>query len=271
VVTPDSVTIVGNDVQIVLPTSGTPIDTDAQAFLTATGIVDATQINAVNTFVTLAKAQGIWNDLDKIYPFVGGTATTHRYNLKNALMDGTFFGGVTHNVNGVTFNGTTGYFDTGWATNAGNVHNRHFSQYIKSQTTNGGWAGSFDGTNVFGMRLNNSTGNTLCNGLSFMGFNNLESISPVLSIIPSSVNCVSIDSSTQGKFYSNGLLIRSNVVSIGSTPTTGTVYCGALNQGLPTFFNGYNLMFSTVGAKLDASKQLVLNNLVRQFNATIGR
>jgi hypothetical protein len=52
-----------------------------------------------------------------VYPFVGGTATTHKFNLKDprdldAAFRLTFFGGITHSSTGITGNGTNGYFDT---------------------------------------------------------------------------------------------------------------------------------------------------------------
>jgi hypothetical protein len=266
VVTPDSVTQVGNDLQIVLPDSAAPIDVDAQAFITAVGLVSDTDILAVNTFVTLAKAQGIWNDLDKVYPFIGGTASAHRYNLKNALQDGTFFGGVTHG-NGVTFNGTTGYFDTAWATNAGNLYNRHLSIYTISSAGAGVWAGgSFDGTNVFGWRIN-----TIGRNIDFVGLNNLTSIG-LTSQTLSSVTCATIDSNTVGKIYNNGNLVYTNLSAINATPTTNTVFIGALNNnGVAGFYSDIRTGFVTTGVKLDATKQATLNNLVRYFNAILGR
>ena len=265
VVTPTSVTQVGNDLQIVLPTSGTPIDADAQAFLTATGLSGAADILAVNTFVTKAKSQGIWTDLDKIYPFIGGTATTHRYNLKNALADGTFYGGVTHNANGVTFNGTTGYFDTGWATNAGNVYNRHFSQYINSQSMNTAWAGSYDGTNLFGLRTDQAK------TLDFVGLNSLYATSPTY-LTRSSIMCSNVESSTVGKIYTDGSLAFTNTAAINAGPVTNTVFVGALNfNGTASFFHDPNVRFATTGNKLTASQQAILNTLAREFNATLGR
>ncbi len=265
VVTPISVTQVGNDLQIVLPTSGTPIDSDAQAFLTATGLSSDTDILAVNTFVTKAKAQGIWNDLDKIYPFIGGTATSHRYNLKNALADGTFFGGVTHNANGVTFNGSTGYFDTGWATNAGNVYNRHFSQYITSQSMSTAWAGSYDGTNLFGLRTDQAR------TLDFVGLNSLY-VTPPTYLTRSAIMCSNVESSTVGKIYTDGSLAFTNTGAINAGPVTNTVYVGALNfNGTASFFHNPNVRFATTGNKLTASQQAILNTLAREFNAILGR
>lgn len=55
-------------------------DPDAQAFITATGI-SGTDATAINTLVLDLKSYGIWNKMEVIYPFVGGTSTTNKYNL----------------------------------------------------------------------------------------------------------------------------------------------------------------------------------------------
>ena len=92
-------------------------DADALAFFTAAGITDTTQISAVNTLVTDLKAANIWTKMKALYPFVGGTAAQHRFNLKdprtvNAAFYLDFIGGGTHSANGYLPNGTTAYADT---------------------------------------------------------------------------------------------------------------------------------------------------------------
>ncbi len=98
---------------------GVPIvsDSDAQAFLNAAVITDTTQATAVNNLVIGLKADGIWNEAIALYPFVGGTATTHKWNLKDprdldAAYRLVFNGGVVHSSNGVQGNGTNAYYDT---------------------------------------------------------------------------------------------------------------------------------------------------------------
>lgn len=49
---------------------GTSIDTDAQAFLTASAITGTTQLSAINTLVTGLKTDGLWTKMKAIYPFV---------------------------------------------------------------------------------------------------------------------------------------------------------------------------------------------------------
>jgi hypothetical protein len=94
-------------------------DADALAFMTAAGITDTTQKDAINTLVLDLKAASIWALLDVFYPFVGGTATTHKYNLMNPLdtdaaFRAIFNGGITHSSTGMLPNGTTGYVDTNY-------------------------------------------------------------------------------------------------------------------------------------------------------------
>lgn len=92
-------------------------DADAQAFITATGISDATLEAALVDMVIDLKAADQWNNIYAFYPFVGGTATTNKYNLKNPLDTDaafriTFSGTVTHDNEGITGDGSTGYGDT---------------------------------------------------------------------------------------------------------------------------------------------------------------
>jgi len=99
------------------PPNNITTDLDALAFLTATTITDPIITNAINTLVTDLKNHEIWNQMFAIYPFVGGVASTHKWNLKdprdlNSAFRLQFFGGLVHSSNGILPNGTTGYADT---------------------------------------------------------------------------------------------------------------------------------------------------------------
>lgn len=96
-------------------TESSSYDSDADAFFTTVGITDDTQKGAVNQLVLDLKAASIWTKMKAVYPFVGGDATKHSYNLKNtSLFQLTFSGGWTHASTGSTPNGTNGYADTGF-------------------------------------------------------------------------------------------------------------------------------------------------------------
>jgi hypothetical protein len=97
--------------------AGGGTDADAQAFITAAAITDATQQSAINTLVVDLKAYGIWTKMKALYPFVGGTASAHKFNLKDprdldAAFRLVFFGGGSHGTGGWTPNGTNGWAET---------------------------------------------------------------------------------------------------------------------------------------------------------------
>ena len=99
--------------------AGSSFDPDAQAFITAAGITDPTQQTAIDSLVIGLKADSLWTNMQAIYPFVGGTATTHKYNLKdprdlNAAYRLSFAGGWTHSVNGALGNGVNNICDTNY-------------------------------------------------------------------------------------------------------------------------------------------------------------
>jgi hypothetical protein len=92
-------------------------DADALSFITAASISDSTQQTAINTLVTDLKTYSIWTKMKAVYPFVGGSASSHKFNLKDprdldAAYRLTFNGGWTHSITGALPNGTTGYADT---------------------------------------------------------------------------------------------------------------------------------------------------------------
>jgi hypothetical protein len=103
----------------IVPTTSTTttaaFDPAAIAFFEAAGITNPTQRSAVNTLVVTLKSDGLWTKMKAIYPFVGGSASSHKFNLINPLDTDAAFrltfdgSGWTHDANGATANGTTSY------------------------------------------------------------------------------------------------------------------------------------------------------------------
>jgi predicted alpha/beta hydrolase family esterase len=113
-------------------------DSDAQAFVTAASITDQVQANAVNNFVIGLKADGLWTKMKAIYPMVGGTAASHKFNLKNPLDTDAayrlvFNGGWTHSSTGALPNGSNAYADTKLrAFTALSASSSHVSSYVRT-------------------------------------------------------------------------------------------------------------------------------------------
>lgn len=117
------------------------------AFLNAVGIADDGNITiygitgnavwqGVDAFIVTGKAAGWWSKQLALYPFIGGSAVTHRVNMVNpSTYLGTFFGGMTHDANGITGNGTNAYMATGLipsALGAGYLDDFGFGLYNRS-------------------------------------------------------------------------------------------------------------------------------------------
>jgi len=126
--------------QIIIPTVS---DADAQLFLNAAVITDSTQANAINDLVVGLKADGLWTKMQVIYPFVGGTASTHKFNLKspfdlNSSFRLDFFGGWTHSSTGAKPNGTNGYASSYFLSSSQqNVNSNGIGMYITEFTVAG--------------------------------------------------------------------------------------------------------------------------------------
>jgi hypothetical protein len=110
-------------------------DTDAQAFINAAAIMDTTQANAINTLVVDLKAAGVWTKMKAIYPMVGGTASSHKFNLKDPRdLDIAyrlyFFGGFNHDGRGAIPNGNNTYAETFLTPSTSLANNsQHLSYY----------------------------------------------------------------------------------------------------------------------------------------------
>jgi hypothetical protein len=105
------VSTLSRDSNTITPISST--DADAQAFITAAAITNPTQQSAINQLVVDLKGYDLWRKMIAIYPFVGGDATKHSYNLKNTSIGQlTYTSGISHGALGIAGN-SVGYANTG--------------------------------------------------------------------------------------------------------------------------------------------------------------
>jgi hypothetical protein len=245
-------------------------DADANAFLTATGITNATISSAICTLVTSLKSQGIWSKLDAIYPFVGGTATTHKFNLKNpadtnAAFRLSFVGGWTHSANGAQPNGTNGYANTFYNFNTQtNVNNACFGAYLRTNSTTGTQVyGSFT-TPVIRVFNNLSNGNIQ---IAFTG-QIFYTPSPSTGLFFSRRT-----SSTFNESYRNGISLGTTTVATTMLPAFN-FYFGALNNnGSPDLYTNHQIAFGLLGGTASMSNTDAVNlyNTIQTFQTTLGR
>lgn len=106
-------------------------------FLTATSITDPTIVNAVRTLNLTLKDIGVFPLLYDLLLFVGGTATTHKYNVldprdSDAAYRAVQSGGWTNNASGVTGNGTNTSIDMKIAGNVPGQNDISFGFYTST-------------------------------------------------------------------------------------------------------------------------------------------
>jgi hypothetical protein len=252
------------------------LDADASAFITITGISNSTIIKAVNDLCNDLKSYAIWDKLKAIYPLVGGSASAHKFNLKDARdLDAayrlTFYGGITHSDTGIAFNGTTGYADTYLTlTAAGGFNNMHMSFYSRTNPTpNGsaveigrgaGTAGSY--ANLF---LKLDVSNTFGGSLGSKDMTGTNSDSRCFGLITAT-------SSTSSKTYKNGSVVTTNTGTQTQTAQSYSVFLGAQgNTTTATNFSQKECAFASIGEGLNDTEVSNLYTAVQAFQTTLGR
>lgn len=250
-------------------------DPDAQAFITAAGITDNTQKTAINTLVLDMKGFGIWTKMKAIYPFVGGTATTHKWNLKNPLDTDAafrlvFFGGWTHTSNGVQANGTNGYADTFFNPNTGySVNdNAHISVYSRSnQSQTDADFGCQTGSDylILSIRRADQSNNT------YYGVN--SSNFAIQSADPNSLGMyVANRIGTSNKGYKNNAIAISATNSATVRPNAN-VYLSTINSGGPNvgLYSNKQYAFASIGNGLTDTEAGNFYTAVQAYQTTLGR
>ena len=254
-------------------------DVDAQAFVTAAGITDGTQISAVNTLVTSLKSANIWTKMKALYPFVGGSAASHKFNLKDprdldAAYRLVFNGGWTHTSTGAKPNGTTGYADTKLIPSSIlTASNLHISYYSRTDSVLSGMIGLQDDT------VNNASQIYLAADKTTDYYSAINT--DTNRILVSSTNTTgyyiaSRLTSTNLKAYKNGSQVGSNIQISSGYRANISVYLGGFN-----YKNQYSVFtidygnkesaFASIGDGLSDTEAANFYTAIQTYQSTLGR
>lgn len=252
------------------------IDADATAFISASGITDETQKTAINTLTLALKDGDVWDSLLAIYPFVGGSASTHKWNLKNpadtdAAFRLTFTGGWTHDSNGAKANGTNAWANTFFvpSTHLSSADSTHLSGLYNEEITevnvNSIMMGSFNSfTSRMALVFNTGSLESGNLGAVIAAGTQTSRIGYVLS---------TKTSSTVTTVYKNGTEVATG--NSGGTRPSGAIVLASIRLANGTVWTGgydrNRFGFVTIGTALDSTKVTNLTNAVLQFNEDIGR
>lgn len=245
-------------------------DTDAQTFNTNAGITNPTQQFAICQLVSDLKTYNIWTKMKAIYPFVGGTATTHKYNLKNPLDTDAAFrlvfnGGWTHSSTGALPNGVNGAADTKYnpITDGLNVNSNHQSIYLRTSST----------PNPF-VDIGQTDFNWLCalcwtnSAVYIYNPTNARTI----NVYTPDSNNLSINtrrSATDFAFFKNNVKLGTNTNINSNSFFSGNVFLSS--AGGIQYFSTRQIAFASIGSGFDDTEAGLLYTAVQKFQTTLGR
>jgi len=259
---------------------GSAFDPNAQAFISAAGITNPTQQNAINQLVIDLKTYGLWTKMKAVYPMVGGTASSCKYNLVNpqdtdAAFRLVFNGGWTFDNNGATPNGTNGYADTKFVMSTGFNINNSLSFYSRTsaiQSTSDSW---------------NMGVGTLITGIPLYGLSAIRNGGSPFYDSGDYPNARTIGSGSNGngfwigsctsassrKFFRNDTLLATNTINQTPSLSLFPIYIGCLNNNNinQSQFVNNQFAFASIGDGLTDTDALNLYNRVQTFQTSISR
>lgn len=249
-------------------------DADALAFISATGITDDTQQYAIIALVNDLKTYGLWSKMKAIYPFIGGTASTHKFNLKDprdldVAFRLTFSGGWTHSSTGALPNGTTGFADTFYNLSL-NSTTSNVSAGIYSRVNSilagadfGGVDAGFNGTQVFLKDLSSTT--LFCaNNFATNGSGNfIPDTRGFFVIIKENIN--------SQKMFRNGTQIRQSATTGNTAPNVNVVLGARRSNVTVNNYNSREHSFTFLGDTLTATEITDLYTIVQAYQTSLSR
>lgn len=248
------------------------------SFLTASAISDTTIRGALNTLDVGLISNSLDTKMKALYPFVGGTASTHKFNFMNsadtnAAFRLAFSGTWTHSTNGALPNGTNAFADTFLvcSTEFNTTTFNHLSYYSRSNTAKAFEyvMGSFDSIGNHSMIIRRDTNLSIF----ISDYPSITSFRSASTTVTDSRGLfLGSQTGTNAKLYKNGSVIGSNSsATLNAAQSTRSIYIGALNQTSLTNYTDKECAFASIGQGLSDAEVTSLNTLVTNFQTTLGR
>ncbi len=264
---------------------GIAIDPDASLFLRTAGITNTTQQSAIDTLVLELKNAGIWSKMKAIYPFVGGTASTHKWNLKDprdldAAFRLTFSGGWTHSASGSLPNGTNAYARTFLIpANTLTAHNISLSYYSRTNSVRDGEVMGSDNNGNPGeycrLRIVWSSSPVANLGATIIGGTNVGITYASVTDTRGLFSGIATDSSTR-KFVRNGqpqtITSQTSIGVNGLVPSPYDIVLSCINSAAGFYaFDNKECAFASIGDGLTDAEASSLYTIVQKYQTTLGR
>ena len=237
---------------------------DSNAFLAAAGITGQVQSQAIYNLVNDLQASGLWSKMKAVYPMVGGTATSMKFNLKDprdldAAFRLTWSGGWTYSATGATPNGTNAYANTNLLGNTNVVKGDFgFGIYSRTNINNNGAFGIDTSLHIYPRYTDTATYYRLFNG--GVGINNSSSLGFIHGYNNSSFVSTSWYNSNKVNTYNTSTfnISSTNLLLGGNVPGAGG-------------FDNRQLAFAFASQSLNDTEAQLLNQIVEKYQVALSR
>jgi hypothetical protein len=254
--------------------TGTPLDPDAQAFITAAGITDTEIETAIDWLVRNLKSSGLWSKLYAFYPLVGGTALTCKWNLKDprdldAAFRLTFNGGMLFSSTGASGNIVNAFANTHFNPSLHadlNAVGAGFACYTSSNNSGRLDLGCNDGVNFFNM--NSYGGNEMLvriNQTTTLGATQFEGRGVF------SANRTGSSAMNRGKIGVVNHILGTSTLASSAAPNHEVYIFAQNNNGTAGNFNGRVLNCVHLNNGLSVVEQTNINTIINSFNIMLNR
>ncbi|MEO8860234.1 MAG: hypothetical protein ABI358_02360 [Ginsengibacter sp.] len=242
-------------------------DVNAKIFIDSSGITDTAQKTAVNNFCIQLKDSSLWTKFIAIYPMVGGSANTTKWNLKDprdldAAYRLTFYGSPVFAPTGILFPSVNEFADTHLADSAiGVTTDAAISYYSRTQNTISGYdMGCSDGFKPYNELsiYSNSADNSEWFGFSQQIFS------------PSTTGLFMLSSSVSDVTrYRNGTIVSTKGAPPLTYYTNLTFFLG--KSRISSHSGQKECAFATIGNGLNDAEAQTFYNIVQNFERALNR
>lgn len=249
-----------------------PYDSDAQAFIDAVGTLTVGEEVVINNLVLELKSYSLWSLMSAIYPIIGGTASAHKFNLKNPLDTNAAFrlnfvnngGSWVHSSTGAKPSGGA-YADTFFNATSNLLQNdNHISFYSRDGYAEDGHPiGVGNASNVNAIYIVPRWSNGQDFSKNCMTPSSNRSYISALALLINTRR-----SSTQFHLSNNATI--TNVTANSTGLASGNIWVGSSNS-TPFRASTRECAFASIGLGLSNQNLIDLNTIILNYQTALGR